>query len=66
MATQAPPATAIHHLRLTVSDISRARAFYTEVLGFQVAMELPPGVLLSNGHTLVGLRPTADSARSEG
>jgi len=29
--------TGISHLRLTVTDINRSRAFYTEVLGFEVA-----------------------------
>ncbi|HEV2121606.1 MAG TPA: VOC family protein [Chloroflexota bacterium] len=52
----------VHHLRLTVSDVPRARAFYSEVLGFDVAMELPPGVLLSNGHVLLGLGPAPDVA----
>jgi len=32
----------IHHLRLTVTDIERSRAFYTQLLGFQVAAESPP------------------------
>ena len=50
---------AVHHLRLTVTDVARARAFYTGVLGFEVAMELPPGVLLSNGRMLLGLGPGA-------
>jgi hypothetical protein len=32
----------IHHLRLTVTDVQRSRAFYTELLGFQIAMDTPP------------------------
>ena len=32
----------IHHLRLTVTDIARSRAFYTGLLGFEVAAESPP------------------------
>jgi catechol 2,3-dioxygenase-like lactoylglutathione lyase family enzyme len=63
----------VHHLRLTVSDVDRSRAFYTELLGFQIAMDapLPPGnphheltreilqdgIVLANGALLVGLRP---------
>ena len=31
----------IHHLRLTVTDIERSRAFYTGLLGFDVAVEAP-------------------------
>lgn len=51
----------VHHLRLTVSDMARARAFYTEVLGFDVAMEMPPGVLLTNGKLILGLGLAPDS-----
>ena len=29
----------VHHLRLTVTDVQRSRAFYTELLGFQIAMD---------------------------
>ena len=47
----------VHNLRLTVTDVDRAREFYTGVLGFQVAMELPSGVLLTNGSVLLGLGP---------
>ena len=28
----------VHHLRLTVTNVERSRAFYTELLGFQIAM----------------------------
>ena len=50
----------IHHLRLTVADVERARAFYTEVLGFSVVMDLDPGVFLSNGSIGLGLGPHPD------
>ena len=60
-----------HHVRLTVTDVARSRAFYTEVLGFEVALETPPdddpdglvvdtlqgGVILTNAGVLIGLRP---------
>jgi catechol 2,3-dioxygenase-like lactoylglutathione lyase family enzyme len=64
----------IHHLRLTVTDVARSRAFYTELLGFDVAAESPPpddpsaqdvypvlwgGVVLVRGSLLMGLRPVA-------
>lgn len=64
----------VHHIRLTVNDVERSKAFYTDVLGFQVAMDtLPPeddefygvlaenlqgGVVLMNAGTFIGLRPT--------
>ena len=63
----------VHHLRLTVTDVDRSRAFYTELLGFQIAMDAPPppddphhdltveilqgGIVMVNGDTLIGLRP---------
>jgi glyoxylase I family protein len=63
----------IHHVRLTVTDVERSRAFYTEVLGFQVAVDAPPpagdphhhlmmeilqdGIVMVSGDLLVGLRP---------
>ncbi len=69
----------IHHLRLTVTDVERSRAFYTDLLGFQIAMDAPPpaddphhdltaealqdGIVMVNGDTLIGLRPV-DSARA--
>jgi len=63
----------VHHLRLTVTDVERSRAFYTEQLGYKIAMDTPPpaddphhdltveilqgGIVMVNGDTLVGLRP---------
>jgi catechol 2,3-dioxygenase-like lactoylglutathione lyase family enzyme len=63
----------VHHIRLTVTDVERSKAFYTDVLGFQVAMDtLPPeddefydllvdnlqgGIVLMNAGTFIGLRP---------
>ena len=61
------------YIRLTVNDLERSKAFYTELLGFQVAMDtLPPEaiqlraagrgspgrIVLANGDLLMGLRPT--------
>ena len=54
----------IHHLRLTVSDVERSRAFYTEVLGFHHVMDLPSGVFLSNGAVGLGLGPSPDPSRA--
>jgi glyoxylase I family protein len=65
---------AIHHIRLTVTDIERSRKFYTELLGFEVAAEAPAshdpksdpsypvlwgGVVMARGSYLLGLRPVA-------
>lgn len=55
---------AIHHVRLTVTDLERAREFYSALLGCQVAMELETGVILTNGSVLVGLRPAPEQERA--
>jgi glyoxylase I family protein len=63
----------VHHLRFTVTDVERSRVFYTELLGFQIAMDAPPpaddphhdlatdllqdGIVMVNGDLLLGLRP---------
>jgi glyoxylase I family protein len=73
-------ATGYHHVRLTVTDIARSRAFYESVFGFDVAYEVPAdadeqtrdalgflfgGVIYSfGGGSLLGLRPVADDAFS--
>jgi catechol 2,3-dioxygenase-like lactoylglutathione lyase family enzyme len=33
--------TGVHHVRLTVTDLARSRAFYSEVLGFELTVESP-------------------------
>ena len=63
------------HVRLTVTDIDRSRAFYDAVFGFETAFEAPPedadqatkdqlsflfgGVTYRFGGGLLGLRPAA-------
>src|SRR3954470_13110130 len=54
----------VHHVSLTVTDIDRTRRFYTEILGFQVAMEIPGAVLLSGGSTIVGIHRAPDPTRA--
>jgi catechol 2,3-dioxygenase-like lactoylglutathione lyase family enzyme len=68
----------IHHVRLTVTDLSRSREFYTSLLGFEVAVESPPpsdpaaaetfkilfgGVVMIRGSLLLGLRPVAQAGQ---
>lgn len=69
------PVTDFAHVRLTVTDIDRSRAFYDAVFGFDIAFEAPPadadqetkdqlgflfgGVIYSFGGGLLGLRPVA-------
>ena len=54
----------VHHLRLTVTDVGRSRAFYEEVLGFRHVMDLPSGVFLSNGAVGLGIGPSPAPARA--
>jgi glyoxylase I family protein len=73
-----PIATSAYaHVRLTVTDIQRSRAFYDSVFGLPVAFELPPdaddatrerlgflfgGVIYSLGSSLLGLRPVGSDS----
>ena len=74
MRAMAITTTSIGHIRLTVTDIERSRAFYEAVFGWRVLIELPEGadaatrealsflfggVIYDLGGTLVGLRPAA-------
>ncbi|WP_040776112.1 VOC family protein [Nocardia pneumoniae] len=70
--------TGTHHVRLTVTDIARSRAFYHEVLGFPIAAESPGspddpavrtdpfqlfgGVVFQANGMLLGLRPVAPAS----
>lgn len=67
--------TGLHHLRLTVTALERSRAFYGDVLGFEVAAQTPGspddpavrldpdelygGVVFQTNGILFGLRPVA-------
>lgn len=74
------PTTSFAHVRLTVTDIQRSRAFYDDVFGLPVAFELPAdadeqtreqlaflfgGVIYRLGNSLLGLRPVADDSFAE-
>lgn len=67
----------IHHVRLTVTDIMRSKAFYTQLFGMDPAMDfsdqagdpealrdpqrLFAGCIFGVGDQLLGLRPAAQS-----
>jgi glyoxylase I family protein len=56
---------AVHHLALTVTDLRRAREFYTGLLGFQPLMELSPSaVLMGNGSAVLALSLAPDPSRA--
>ena len=74
LATMSIAVDAVHHVRLTVTDIERSRAFYDAVLALPVAAEVPEdadeatrerygflfgGVIYHLGDGLLGLRPVA-------
>ncbi|MGI8969064.1 MAG: VOC family protein [Chloroflexota bacterium] len=73
------PAIDFAHIRLTVTDINRSRAFYDAVFGFLVFAEVPAdadaatreklgflygGVIYQFGGGLLGLRPVAPGTDS--
>jgi catechol 2,3-dioxygenase-like lactoylglutathione lyase family enzyme len=57
---------AINHLVLTVSDIERSKAFYTDVLGFKVIGENPAAkrVAISNGDVVLALSLPPDPSQA--
>jgi catechol 2,3-dioxygenase-like lactoylglutathione lyase family enzyme len=70
------PVGSVHHLRLAVTDVQRSVAFYTGVLGFELAVAAAPppgdegheaivdslqgGVILMHQGMFIGLRPVDD------
>ncbi|MCV7347607.1 VOC family protein [Mycolicibacterium rhodesiae] len=73
-------ASAVAHVRLTVTDIDASRRFYDSVFGWPVYAELPAnadaatreqlsflfgGVIYNIGDNLIGLRPTGTGAFDE-
>lgn len=52
----------VHHLGLTVPDLDRAAAFFTEILGFETVGGNPdyPAVFVSDGTVMVTLWRAAD------
>jgi catechol 2,3-dioxygenase-like lactoylglutathione lyase family enzyme len=54
----------VHHVALTVSDVRRSQAFYTELLGFNHLTDFGPRALLHNGSVLLGLTPAPDPSQA--
>jgi len=59
-----PKTGAVHHVSLTVSDVKRSTEFYTNYMGFQMAVEFDPRVALVNGGLLLALGPAPDPAQA--
>lgn len=70
----------INHIRLTVTNIERSRAFYEGIFAWPVAMEMPAdtpskdqaryaflygGVIYNLGQSLLGLRPVSTDGFDE-
>lgn len=56
----------VHHIALRVSDLERAKKFYTETLGFPLLMEVPGLVLFRAGGTAFGLRgPSEETPKGD-
>jgi len=56
---------AVHHVRMTVTDPARSRDFYTRLLGFDVMMDFPDGVLVTNGAIFIGLRTAPEPSEAQ-
>ena len=56
--------TGVHHIRLIVTNPARSLAFYTSLLNFTLAAELPPGYVMTNGAILLGITPAWDPSQS--
>ena len=52
----------LSHIALRVTDLARAKAFYTTVLGFQLVQETPSLVLASGYGFLLGMRGDAEAS----
>ena len=55
-----------HHVGLTVPDITAARGFFVDALGFEQVGEVPdyPAVFVSDGATMITLWQAADPANA--
>jgi glyoxylase I family protein len=76
------PVGLVNHMRMVVTDVERSKAFYTDVLGFEVALDAPPpvedehheaiadslqgGVVLTHQGMFFGLRPVDDERARSG
>ncbi|HLZ09644.1 MAG TPA: VOC family protein [Chloroflexota bacterium] len=48
-----------HHVGIRVTDLSRARAFYVDTLGFQPVLELPRLIIVNANGSLLGIQGNA-------
>lgn len=55
----------IHHVKLTVTDLSRSKAFYEQLPGFEVVAEYPDFVMFGVGDMNIGLATHQEKRASE-
>lgn len=54
----------VHHIALRVANYDRGRAFYVDLLGFEVLMEAPGLLLFRAGSSVFGMRGPSDQSRA--
>lgn len=59
-----PQTAGVHHVSFRTGDLARAKKFYTETLGFPVAVEMGDVCLVMAGKTLIGLRAPTEQTRA--
>ena len=55
----------VHHVAIRCTDLSRARLFYIERLGFPLLMETPDIFLFAAGQTAFGVRGPSSTTRAD-
>lgn len=60
-----PQTSGIHHLVLRTSDMSRAKSFYVDTLGFTMALETTDLFIFIAGGTFIGIRPAVVNSTDE-
>lgn len=54
----------VNHLTLTVTDVARSVEWYSNLLGFQLAVDLGERKIMSNGNVLLVLAPPPDPGKA--
>ena len=60
-----PQTPGIHHIALRTSNMVRAKSFYHDTLGFQLALDTPDLFIFIAGGTYIGIRPATVQSPDE-
>lgn len=60
-----PQTPGIHHIALRTSNMARAKSFYQDTLGFQIALDTPDLFIFVAGGTYIGIRPATVQSPDE-